>query len=138
MRLIPLLIAGTLVASVADAQERWRQLSGAASTFAVDLQSLALEAGVLRARVQTPDQGTIVQVEELEVRCSAEQLRTIALYRYDSDTGRPVPTDSQDRNQQDAPWAGFAPGSQGHALLSSLCRLARDRKLVGTDEHSRA
>jgi len=138
MRLIALLIAGILAASVADAQERWRQLSGAASTFAVDLQSLALEAGVLRARVQTPDQGTIVQVEELEVRCTAGQLRTIAQYRYDSDTRRPVPTASQDRNQQDAPWVGFTPGSQGHALLSSLCRLARDRKLVGTDEHSRA
>jgi surface-adhesin protein E len=138
MRLIALLIAGTLVASVADAQERWRQLSGAASTFAVDLQSLALESGVLRARVQTPDQGTLIQVEELEVRCSAEQLRTVAQYRYDRDTGRPVPDASQDRNQQDAPWVGFTPGSQGHALLSSLCRLARDRKLVGTDEHSKA
>jgi hypothetical protein len=125
MRLIPLLIAGTLVASVADAQERWRQLSGAASTFAVDLHSLALEAGILRARVQTPDQGT-------------EQLRTIAQHRYDSDTGRPVPAANQDRNQQDAPWVGFAPGSQGHALLSSLCRLARDRNLLGTGEHSRA
>jgi hypothetical protein len=138
MRLIPLLIAGTLVASVADAQERWRQLSGAASTFAVDLRSLVLEAGILRARVQTPDQGTIVLVEELEVRCTAEQLRTIAQRRYDSDTGRPVPAASQDRNQQDAPWVGFAPGSQGHALLSSLCRLARDRNLLGTGEHSRA
>jgi hypothetical protein len=137
MRLIPLLIATTLVASVADAQERWRQLSGAANTFAVDLQSLALEAGVLRARVQTPDQGTIVRVEELEVRCTAEQLRTIAQHHYDSDTGRPVPA-SQDRKQQDAPWVGFAPGSQGHALVSSLCRLARDRNLLGTGEHSRA
>ena len=138
MRLIPLLIAGTLVASVADAQERWRQLSGAANTFAVDLHSLALEAGVLRARVQTPDQGTIVLVEELEVRCTAEQLRTIAQHRYDSDTGRPVPAASHDRNQPDAPWVGFAPGSQGHALVSSLCRLARDRNLLGTGEHSRA
>jgi hypothetical protein len=138
MRLIPLLIAGTLVASVADAQERWRQLSGAASTFAVDLESLVLEAGILRARVQTPDQGTIVVVEELEVRCTAEQLRTIAQRRYDSDTGRPVPAAGQDRNQQDGPWVGFAPGSQGHALLSSLCRLARDRNLLGIAEHSRA
>jgi hypothetical protein len=138
MRLIPLLITGTLIASVADAQERWRQLSGAASTFAVDLQSLVLEAGILRARVQTPDQGTIVLVQELEVRCTAEQLRTIAQHRYDSDTGRPVPAAGQDRNQQDGPWVGFAPGSQGHALLSSLCRLARDRNLLGTGEHSRA
>jgi len=137
MRLIALLIAGTLVASVADAQERWHKLSGAASTFSVDLQSLALEAGVLRAQVRTRDSGTLVLVEELEIRCSAEQLRTIAQHEYDSDTGRLVPA-LEDRNQQDAPWAGYTPGSQGHALLSSLCRLARDRNLVGTDEHSRA
>lgn len=137
MRLIPLLtIAGTLVVSAADAQERWRQLPGAAAAFAVDLQSLALEAGVLHAQVRTPDRGTIVLVEELEVRCTAEQLRTIAKHQYDSDTGRPVL--SQDRNQQDAPWVGFAPGSQGHALLSSLCRIARDRNLLGGADHSRA
>jgi hypothetical protein len=137
MRLIPLLIAATLVASVAEAQERWHQLSGAASTFAVDLHSLSLESGVLRARVRTRDSGTLVLVEELEIRCSAKQLRSIAQHEYDSDTGRLVPA-LEDRNQQDAPWVGFTPGSQGHALLSSLCRLARDRKLVGTDEYSRA
>jgi hypothetical protein len=131
-----LLIAGTLMSSVLDAQERWRQLPGAAR-FAVDLQSLTLEAGVLRARVQTPEPGTTVLVEELEVRCAAEQLRTIAQHQYDRDTGRPVPDAGPERNQQDAPWVGYAPGSEGHALLSGLCRIARDRNLLGTSEHSR-
>lgn len=77
MRLLLLLIAGTLVASQVDAQERWRQLPGVAGAYAVDLQSLGVAEGVLRARVRTRDYGTVVLVEELEVQCSAEQLRTI-------------------------------------------------------------
>lgn len=134
MRVIPLLIAGALAASVCNAQERWRRLPGAARTFAVELQSLALEGGVLRARVRSPDLATVVLVEELEIRCTTGQLRTIAKHQYDSDTGRPLP--ATDGSQEDAPWVEYARGSQGYALVSSLCHLARDRNLFGTAEHS--
>jgi hypothetical protein len=138
MPLVFLLLASTLVVVRADAQERWRQLSGAASAFAVDLQSLAREDGILRARVRSHDTGTLVLLEDLEIRCSAGQLRTIAKQQYDSETGRPVPTAGQDRNQPDAPWAEYTPGSEGHAVLSGLCALARDRKLLDAEEHSMA
>jgi hypothetical protein len=125
MPLIFLLLASTLVPLRADAQDRWRQLPGAASAFSVDLQSLARESGVLQARVRSHDTGTLVLVEELEVRCSEGQLRTVAKEQYDRDTGRPVPAAGQDRNQSDAPWADYAPGSEGHALLSALCAAAQ-------------
>lgn len=138
MRILALLLAGAFVATVGNAQERWRQLPGAAGAFAVELQSIAVEGGVLQARVRTPDRGTLVLVEELEIRCTGEQLRTIAKHQYDNDTGRPVPATGPDDRQDNAPWVAYAPGSEGYALVSSLCRLARDRNLFGSAEHSRA
>jgi hypothetical protein len=133
MRIPPLLIIGTLVALPLDAQERWRHLPGGAARFAVDLESLAIEAGVLRARVRTPIDGTILE-EQLEIRCSSEQLRTIASQEYDGDTGQLRRSSRDEDHRRDIPWAGYAPGSEGHALLTSVCRLAREK---GAAEHSR-
>lgn len=127
MRFIPLMLASALLVQGATAQERWRQLPGAASAFAVDLHSLSRAGGVLRARIRTRDVGTLVVVEDVEVRCSADQLRTIKQRRYDGDTGRPAPDVHPDGDQRDARWADYTPGSEGHAVLSSLCALARDR-----------
>jgi hypothetical protein len=42
MRLLLLVLTGAFVASRATAQERWHQLPGTASAFAVELQSLAV------------------------------------------------------------------------------------------------
>jgi hypothetical protein len=138
MPLILLLLASTLVAPGAAAQERWHQLPGAASAFAVDLHSLARKDGVLLARIRTRDVGTLVSVEDVEVRCSAGQLRTIRQQDYDIDTDRPVPAAGQEGNQRVARWAEYTPGSEGHAVLSSLCALARGRKLLAPTEHSSA
>jgi hypothetical protein len=139
MPLILLLLASTLVApGAAAAQERWHQLPGAAGAFAVDLHSLARKDGVLLARIRTRDAGTLVSVEDVEVRCSAGQLRTIRQQGYDIDTGRPVSAAGQEGNQRGARWAEYTPGSEGHAVLSSLCALARDRKLLAPAEHSSA
>lgn len=137
MRLIALFVAGVALPAVTNAQERWHRLSAGAGAFHVDLHSLSLERGTLRARVQTHDRGSIVWVEEVEVRCGTEQLRTTARLSYDSDTGQPIPTQA-DSELADAPWIGYPRGSEGHALLSALCRLGRDRKLLGSAEPSDA
>ena len=138
MRFILLLFASAAMAPGVAAQERWQQLPGAASAYAVDLQSLARGDGILRARVRTRDVGTLVVIEDVEVRCSAAQSRTLNRQQYDIDTGRPAPAASRDGNQQDAHWAEYTPGSEGHAVLSSLCALARDRQLLNLADHSRA
>jgi protein-S-isoprenylcysteine O-methyltransferase Ste14 len=123
------------VVTKADAQERWVPLSGAAADYSVDLHSLHQEAGVVRGRVQSHDVGAVIVVEELEVRCATAQLRTIRRRVYDSDTGRPIRTGSTG-DPEIALWAEYGPGSQGHALMSGLCRLARERGLVGLRSHS--
>jgi hypothetical protein len=128
MPFILLLLAGAFLAPSVAAQERWHRLPGAASAFAVDLHSLAREDGVLRAQIRARDVGTLVLMEDVEVRCSVGQLRTIKRQQYDGDTGRPVPAAGQNGDQREPRWAEYAPGSEGHALLSSLCALARDRQ----------
>ena len=139
MRLIGLLVAvaGALLPTAVDAQERWHRLPAGANAFHVDLRSLSLDQGVLRARVQTSDVGSVVLVQEVEVRCGTEQLRTTARRSYDSDTGQPVQTQAESQ-QPDALWIAYPPGSEGHALLSGLCQLGRDRKLLGSAKPSDA
>lgn len=130
VRLILLVVAGGFLSTAAKAQEHWYPLPGAASAFHVDVRSLALERGILRARVQTSDLGVVVLVEDVEVRCEREQIRTIARLSYDSDTGRRVPS-QPDSQQPDTLWIAYPRGSEGHSLLSGLCQLGRDRKLLG-------
>jgi hypothetical protein len=138
MPLTLLLIAAALLVSPADAQERWRQLPGGAAAYSVDVHSLAFDAGVLRARVRTLDVASIFLVEELEVRCSMAQLRTVSEQRYDRDSGRLAPAARPEPPHRDVAWAEYVPGSEGHALLSSLCHIARERGLSEPTEHSRA
>ena len=138
MPLILLLVASALLFSPAAAQERWRQLAGSAAAYAVDLQSLTFDAGVLRAEVRTQDLGNTVLVEQLEVRCSQSQLRTVAERRYDRDSGRAVATDNPEPPQRGLPWADYAAGSEGHAIIASLCHVARERRVAAPTEHSRA
>jgi hypothetical protein len=133
MRFIAFLVAGAFLATTADAQERWRRLPAGASAYQVDLHSLHLDQGVLRARVQTGDLGNIVLVREVEVRCKAGQARTVARSSYDGDTGRPIPDRADDR-QGEAVWIGYPSGSEGHALLSGLCQVARERNVPGAGE----
>jgi hypothetical protein len=90
MRLAPMILLSTLVPSLTQAQERWQRLPGAASSYRVDLHTLALVDGVLQARVQTPDLGNVVLVQELEIRCRTQEARTVARLSYDLDTGRRV------------------------------------------------
>jgi hypothetical protein len=125
---LALVVLFALIPSLTQAQERWRQLPGAANSYRVDLQSLASSGGTLHARVQTSDVGSVVSVEELEVRCETKEARTLARLGYDNDTGRPV-TPSE-REGMDTLWISYAPGSEGHALLAGLCTLARQRKLL--------
>jgi protein-S-isoprenylcysteine O-methyltransferase Ste14 len=124
---VSLFLASTLLVPAADAQDRWVPLSGAASDYSVDLHSLRREADVVMARVQSDDLGTVIVVEELEVRCAATQLRTVGRQQYDNDTGRPLLR--AEPNPEAALWADYAPGSQGHALISGLCGLAYKRGL---------
>jgi hypothetical protein len=130
MRPILLVLAGFLIPSPTQAQERWERLPGAASSYRVDLHSLASSDGVLRARIQTPDLGSIVLVQEVEVRCEPLEARTLARLSYDNDTGRPIPT--RERQERDTLWMSYPPGSEGHALLAGLCTLGRERKLLGS------
>lgn len=115
MRLILLVLAGFLFPSVIQAQERWQRLPGAASAFQVDLHSLRTADGFLRARVQTADLGGVVLVQEVEVRCGTEEIRTIARFSYDNDTGRPITT--SERQEADKLWVSYPFGSEGHALV---------------------
>jgi hypothetical protein len=134
MPLVLLLLIAAFFGSPADAQERWRQLPDGASDYAVDLQSLALDSGVLRARVRTRDVANLDVVQALEVRCSAAQLRTVTQQQYDRDSGRPTGAAVPQTGPR---WAEYTPGSEGHALVSSLCDLAQARGLTGQTEHSR-
>jgi hypothetical protein len=134
MPLILLLLASVFLVFPADAQERWRRLPGGAAAYAVDLESLAWDVGVLRARVRTDVGASIDLVEELEVRCSMAQLRTVSQQSFDRDTGRPA---DAARPQATARWAEYTPGSEGYALLSSLCDIAKERGLSEPTEHSR-
>jgi hypothetical protein len=130
MRLMPLILAGFLIPSFTQAQERWQRLSGAASSYHVDLHSLAPSEGVLRARIQTPDLGSIVLVQEIELRCETQEARTLSRLSYDNDTGRPVATG--ERQETDTLWISYPAGSEGHALVAGLCKLGRERKLLGS------
>jgi hypothetical protein len=130
MRLALIVLFGLIIPSLTEAQERWPRLPGAASSYRVDVESLASSGGVLQARVQTPDLGSVVSVEELEVRCETKEARTLARLSYDNDTGRPVAP--SERQEMDTLWISYPPGSEGHALLAGLCALARERKLLGT------
>jgi hypothetical protein len=130
MRLVLIVLLGLPIPSLTLAQEqRWQQLPGAARSYRVDLQSLTSSGGVLQARVQTSDLGSVVMVQELEIRCKREEARTLARLSYDNDTGRLLTT--SERQETDTLWISYSPGSEGHALLAGLCSLARDRKLLG-------
>jgi hypothetical protein len=127
MPLMLFLVASALLFSPAAAQERWRQLAGSAGAYAFDLQSLTVDAGILRAEVRTQDIGNTVLVEQLEVRCTQSQLRTVAKRRYDRDTDRAVASDNPEVPRRDVPWADYTAGSEGHAIIASLCDVARAR-----------
>jgi hypothetical protein len=129
MRPSLLLLIGFLIPSFTQAQDRWQQLSGAASSYRVDLHSLVRSDGALRVRIQTPDVGSVVLVQEMEVRCETQQARTLTRSSYDNDTGRPLPPSGG--QQADTLWISYPPGSEGHALLVGICTLARERKLLG-------
>jgi hypothetical protein len=128
MRSIALLAIGSLLATSTSAQERWRQLSAGASAFHVDLHSLVLDHAILRARVQTSEPGNIIRREEVQVRCKTGQLRTVARSVYDGDTGRPLP--GQAEGGGSPVWIGYPRGSEGHALLTALCQIARERNML--------
>jgi protein-S-isoprenylcysteine O-methyltransferase Ste14 len=129
------LVVSTFLVPAANAQERWVNLSGAAADYLVDLHSLQRDGDILRARVQTGDVGSLIVVEEVEVRCAATQLRTVDRRQYDSDTSRPLPN-QPGPNTEAARWADYSPGSQGHALISSLCGLAGERGSLGVGARS--
>jgi hypothetical protein len=124
-----LLLAGLLFPSLTQAQVRWQQLPGAASSYRVDLHSLTPSNGVLRARIQTPDVGSVVLVQEVEVRCKTQEARTLARYSYDNDTGKPIPASGD--QEADTLWISYPPDSEGHAIVAGLCSLGRERKLLG-------
>jgi hypothetical protein len=124
-----LVVLGFLAPGLIQAQERWQRLPGAASSYQVDLRLLSASGGVLRARIQTPDVGNVVSVQEIEVRCATHRARTIARKRYDNDTGRPVA--ESEPPEPDTLWISYPSGSEGHALLAGLCALGRQRKLLG-------
>jgi hypothetical protein len=136
MRPILLVLAGFLIPSPTQAQERWQRLPGAASSYRVDLRSLKPSDGALRARVQAPDIGGVILVQEVEVRCAREEVRTLARFSYDNDTGRRIST--SERQEADTLWISYPSGSEGHALLTGLCRLGRERELPGSATRSDA
>jgi hypothetical protein len=136
MRLMVTFLLMTILAPQILAQEQWRRLSGAAQAYSVDVQSLRQEAGVLTARIRTHDVGSRTIVQRVQVRCASNQLRTVDEESYDSDTGRPVPQAIEDRHADGSAWPEYASGSEGYAVLSSLCELARRKGLLGPGAHS--
>jgi hypothetical protein len=139
MRFLVLSLMAALLAPQVGAQQQWRQLPGAAKAYAVDLHSLVREGGVLSARIRTHDVGSRIIVQQVEVRCLSRQLRTIDEKLYDGDTGRPLPPiDAADaaRSERGSVWPEYEAGSEGHALLSGLCALARERDIPGPTEDS--
>jgi hypothetical protein len=125
-----LLVLGFLAPSLLEAQERWQRLPGAAKAYQVDLQSLTPSDGVLQARIQRSDLGNVVLVEEIEIRCSTQETRTLARSTIANDTGRPLA--SSEPQEPDSLWISYPPGSEGHAILAGLCALGHERKLLGT------
>jgi hypothetical protein len=136
MRFVVLSLFALSSSSQLVAQEHWQQLSGAAQAYSVDVHSLAREGEVLSARIRTHDVGSRVIVQQVQVRCAASQLRTVGEKSYDSDTGRPLPQAVEPGKKDSTSWPEYKAGSEGHALLSSLCALARDRNVLGPAEHS--
>jgi hypothetical protein len=96
----------------------------------VDLGSLALQADNLSARIRTHDVGGRLVVQEVQGRCASNQLRTVHEEVYDADTRRPLPGNSRGNGEEGTIWPEYVAGSEGHALLSSLCALARERKVT--------
>ena len=136
MRFLLVLLLVTSSVPRAMAQEHWQRLPGAAKAYAVDLGSLAREADILGARIRTHDVGSRFIVQEVQVRCASNQLRTVHQELYDVDTRRPVPGTSRGKGEKRTVWPEYTAGSEGHALLSSLCALARERNVFGPGEHS--
>jgi hypothetical protein len=138
MRLFSLLILGSVLPLGAHAQApQWQQLSAGASAFQVDLRSLTRVDHSLRARVQTRDAGSEMAVQEVEVRCRSAEMRTVREFTYDLDTrqlrARP---DTQTRK---GGWIEYPTGSEGAALIGSLCQFGRERRvLVEPDTHGAA
>ena len=136
MRFMFLFLLGAIVVPRAAAQARWQQLPGAAQAYAVDLQSLARKGDILEARIRTHGVGSQIVVQDVQARCAMNQLRTVGEKLYDEDTGRPLPpTMAGDPNDR-ATWPEYEAGSEGHALLSGLCALARKQNLQEPSEHS--
>jgi hypothetical protein len=136
MRFLVLSLMAALFAPQVGAQQQWRQLPGAAKAYAVDLHSLVREGGVLSARIRTRDVGSRIIVQQVEIRCLSRQLRTIDEKLYDGDTGRPLPPIDAARSERGTAWPEYEAGSEGHALLSSLCALARERDIPGSTKDS--
>lgn len=136
MRLMmPIFLAVVLPARVAG-QQQWQQLPGAGQAYAVDVHSLANEGGLLRARIRTRDMGNRIVVQEVQVRCASSQLRTVRRQVYDADTGKPLPQPAEERTDDGSAWPEYAAGSEGHAVLSGLCEIARRRKVLDPTGHS--
>ena len=91
MRFIVPCLMGVLLVPPAAAQGRWQHLPGAAQAYAVDLQSFARQGDILEARIQTRDVRSRVVVQQVQVSCTMNQLRTVSEERYDEDTGWPLP-----------------------------------------------
>jgi hypothetical protein len=136
MRFMVLCLLTTTWVPTAAAQEHWEQLPGAARAYAVDLRSLGREGSILTARIRTHDVGSRLVVQHVQVRCALGQLRTVKEELYDRDTGRPLPQDNEGRSGAGSAWPEYEAGSEGHALLSSLCALAHKRNILAPDEHS--
>jgi hypothetical protein len=136
MRLILPSLFVAILTPQAVAQQQWQQLPGAAQAYAVDVHSLTHEGGVLSARIRTRDVGSRMVVQDVQVRCASSQLRTIDEKLYDTDTGRAVPRTSESKSQDSSAWPEYEAGSEGHAVLSGLCALARNRNVSAPAEHS--
>ncbi len=136
MRFIVLSLYLAISATQAVAQEHWQQLPGAGQGYAVDVGSFTREGSILSARIRTNDVGSRIIVQQVQVRCASSQLRTIEEELYDRDTGRPLPRSNQRRTENDTAWPEYVEGSEGYAVLSSLCALARKQNILGPAEHS--
>lgn len=133
MLLVLLLLMACILVPHAAAQERWQRLPGAAQAWAVDLQSLGRKGDILEARIRTRDVGSRIVVQEVQVRCTMNQLRTVREEMYDEDTGRALP--GAGSPEEGAAWPEYGAGSEGHAVLSGLCAHARKQNIQGTSEH---
>jgi hypothetical protein len=128
--MVPALLVAIVSPQLA-AQEEWQQLPGAAEAYAVDLHSISRDRGVLSARIRTRDVGSGIIVQQVQVRCASSQLRTIGEELYDGGTGRPLHQPDEGRREVGSVWPEYEVGSEGHALVSGLCALARKRNVQG-------